>query len=82
MDVLTEVIQGILAIMLVGFLGGIALVEVLNNKPFSEPITLAALSGAAIGFLFAQRNQRRQQEVISDMAKQIINGANSKANGK
>lgn len=71
---ITEIIQGLIALLLVGMLGGIALLETLNGKPFSEPTTLSALAGAAVGFYFGQRNQRRQQETINTLADRIVNG--------
>lgn len=74
LEMITEVVQGLIALMLVGMLGGIALVEVINGRSFSEPTTLSALAGAAVGFYFGQRNQRRQQEAINALTDKIVNG--------
>lgn len=74
LEMVTELFQGIIAAMTVGILGAIALVEVLNGRPFSEPTTLAALAGAAVGFYFGQRNQRRQQETIQTLTDKLTNG--------
>ena len=76
LEMVTEVVQGLIAIMLIAFLGGIAILEVLNGKPFSEPTTLAALSGAAVGFYYGQARQRRQQEQIQALTERLVNGGN------
>lgn len=78
LEMITEVIQGIIAAMAVGSLVAIAIIDVLLNRTFTEPTTLSALAGAAVGFYYGQRNQRRQQEVISAMTDRIINGGQSK----
>jgi hypothetical protein len=74
LEMVTEIVQGLIALLLVGMLGGIALVEVMNGRQFSEPTTLSALAGAAVGFYFGQRNQRRQQEAINALTDKIVNG--------
>ena len=73
-EMVTEVIQGVIASLLVAILGSIAIVEVALGRPFSEPTTIAALAGAAVGFYYGQRNQRRQQETINTLTDKIING--------
>ena len=73
-DVITEMFQGIIAMMLVGSLGAIGLIEVLKDHPFNEPAILAGLAGAAIGFYYGQRNQSKQQETITRLAEQVVNG--------
>lgn len=73
---ITEVIQGVIAGMLVGILGAIALIETLGGRTFSEPTTLSALGGAAVGFYYGQRNQRRQQEAINSLTERLVNGGN------
>ena len=78
LELITEVIQGIIAALLVGILGAIALIEVWFGRSFSEPTTIAALAGAAVGFYYGQRNQRRQQETITSLTDKLINGSNQK----
>lgn len=74
LEMVTEVIQGVIAAALVAILGTIAVIEAMNGKPFSEPTTIAALAGAAVGFYYGQRNQRRQQETITTLTDKLING--------
>jgi hypothetical protein len=71
---ITEIVQGLIALLLIVMLGGIAVIEAMNGRPFSEPTTLSALAGAAVGFYFGQRNQRRQQETIAALTEKIVNG--------
>lgn len=73
-EMILEVVQGLVAIALVAPLGVIAVVEVVHDKPFSEPATLAALAGVAVTFYFSQRNQRRQQDTISSLTDKLVNG--------
>lgn len=77
LEMVTEVIQGVIASLLVSILGAIALIEAIMGRQFSEPTTLAALAGAAVGFYYGQRNQRRQQETISSLTDKLVNGNKS-----
>lgn len=74
LEMVTEVVQGLIALLLVAILGGIALLEVMNGKPFSEPTTLAALAGVAVGFYYGQAQKRRQQEAINALTEKLVNG--------
>ena len=74
LDVITEIFQGIIAIVLVGSLGVIAIVQVVNDRPFNEPAIIAGLAGAAIGFYYGQRNQRKQADTISSLTEKLVNG--------
>jgi hypothetical protein len=74
LEMVTEIIQGIIAVLLVGPLGAIAIIDVLSGKPFSEPATLAALAGVVATYYYGQRIQRRQQDVISTLTDKIVNG--------
>ena len=74
LEMITEVIQGLVACILVGTLSGIAIIDAVTGRSFSEPVTVSALAGAAVGFYYGQRNQRRQQETISDLSTKIVNG--------
>jgi hypothetical protein len=75
LEMLTEVVQGVIAVTLVAILGVIAVIDAATGKPFAEPTTLAALAGAAVGFYYGQRNQRRQQETIKDLSKTVADMA-------
>ena len=73
-EMILEIVQGLVALVLVVLLGVIAVIEILHDKPFNEPATLAALTGVAVTFYFNQRNQRRQQDTITTLTDKLVNG--------
>lgn len=84
LEMLTEIVQGLVAVMLVAILGIVSVIEALHGQPFVAPATVASLAGAAVGFYYGQRGQRKQQQqvgkAIDALAEQVKNG--SGANGK
>ena len=81
-DVITEIIQGIIAVTLVGVLGAVAIIDVMRNQPFQEPAIIASLAGAAVGFYYGQRNQRRAIDTLHDIAQRTMDNSHDTGGGK
>lgn len=79
LEMLTEIIQGTVAVTLVAVLGAVSIIDALTGRPFTEPATIASLAGAAVGFYYGQRGVRRQQETIRDMATTIATNGGAKS---
>lgn len=62
-EMVTELIQGLIAAVVLGSMAAIAIVEAAAGRPFSEPTTLGALAGAVVGFYFRSSATRQLTRV-------------------
>lgn len=70
----TEYIQGAIAFVLVLALTAVALLEQVQGRPFSEPLTLSSLTALAVGFYFGRSGQVAQRAAAAQAADHALAG--------
>lgn len=73
-DTVNEIVQGVVAILLVGPIGAVVIIDAVLNRPFNAPEVLVALAGPVVGYYFSQRVQKRMQDQVADLTTKIVNG--------
>lgn len=71
-EMVTELIQGLIAAVVLGSMAAIAIVEAVDGRPFSEPTTLGALAGAVVGFYFRSSATRQLTRVVNGGSEQQV----------
>ena len=77
---ISEVAAALVAVIVVGSLAGIAVLQALAGKPFEEPQTLSFLAVAVVSFFFGSRGGTQVRQAVSNLAASF-NGSSKATSG-
>jgi hypothetical protein len=78
--VVSEIAAATVAVVVVGTVAAIAVIQAATGKPFEEPQTLSFLAVAVVSFFFGSRGGTQVRQAVSNLATQL-NGSSKPASG-